>query len=161
MNVISAILNENIWWFVTYKREKQVLLCFPLKHHFIFNANRESILHRCRTFPLLLTQIGHGPSYGLWVWRRTSRLPCPPAPLTARPSNSRDFPFDQIHSVVAWAQLPFEALPDCALYLWACDAMHCHMRPSIGFSTPAPKLRRACHMLILNVESYQNLNNWI
>jgi len=37
--------------------------------------------HRCRTFPLLFTQIGCDPFCGLWVWlRRTDRWPCYPPP---------------------------------------------------------------------------------
>ena len=36
--------------------------------------------YRCRTFPLLLTQMGHGPFRCLWVrWRRTNHRPCSPA----------------------------------------------------------------------------------
>jgi len=54
-------------------------------------------LHRCRTFPLLLVQMGYGLLCGLWVWRRrTNRRPCCPpmsnpstSPWTARPDGSR------------------------------------------------------------------------
>ena len=53
--------------------------------------------HRCRTFPLLLVQMGYGFLCGLWVWRRkTNRRPCCRPPLsntstsswTARPDGS-------------------------------------------------------------------------
>ena len=53
-------------------------------------------LYRCRTFPLLLVQMGYGLLCGLWVWRRrTNRGPCRP-PMsnpstswwTARPESS-------------------------------------------------------------------------
>jgi len=43
--------------------------------------------HRCRTFPLLLVQMGYGPLCGLWVWRRrTNRRPC--CPPMSNPSTS-------------------------------------------------------------------------
>ena len=43
--------------------------------------------HRCRTFPLLLAQIGYGSFCGLWVWRsRTNCRPC--CPPTSNPSTS-------------------------------------------------------------------------
>ena len=52
--------------------------------------------HRCRTFPLLLVQMGYGLLCGLWVWRRrTNRRPCRPpmsnpstSPWTAGPDGS-------------------------------------------------------------------------
>jgi len=51
---------------------------------------------RCRTFPLLLKRMGHGPFCGLWVWRRgINRRPCCPpmsnsstSPWNARPDGS-------------------------------------------------------------------------
>jgi len=43
--------------------------------------------HRCRTFPLLLVQMGYGFLCGLWVWRRrTNRRPC--CPPMSYPSTS-------------------------------------------------------------------------
>jgi len=43
--------------------------------------------HRCRTFPILLVQMGYGPLCGLWVWRRrTNRPPC--CPPMSNPSAS-------------------------------------------------------------------------
>jgi len=42
--------------------------------------------HRCRTFPLLLVQMGYGLLCGLRVWRRTNRRPCRPA--LSNPSTS-------------------------------------------------------------------------
>jgi len=43
--------------------------------------------HRCRTFPLLLVQMGYGHLCGLWMWRRkTSRRPC--CPPMSNPSTS-------------------------------------------------------------------------
>jgi len=45
-----------------------------------------------------------------------------------RASNNRDSPLDHVHPIVACAWLPFEALPDCALY--ACDAMRRHTTKS-------------------------------
>ena len=42
--------------------------------------------HRCRTFPLPLTQMDCGRFCRLWVWRRTDRWPCCP-PLST-PSTS-------------------------------------------------------------------------
>ena len=52
--------------------------------------------HWCRTFPLLLVQMGYGLFCGLWVWhRRTNRRPCCPpmsnlstSPWTAWPDGS-------------------------------------------------------------------------
>jgi len=43
--------------------------------------------HRCRTFPLLLVQMGYGLLCGLWMWRRrTNRRPC--CPPMSNPSAS-------------------------------------------------------------------------
>jgi len=51
--------------------------------------------HRCRSFLLLLVQMGCGLLCSLWVWRRTNRRPCRPpmsnpstSPWTARPDGS-------------------------------------------------------------------------
>ena len=52
--------------------------------------------HRCRTFPLLLVQIGYGLLCGLWVWSRITNCQpcCPPmsnpstSPWTAWPDGS-------------------------------------------------------------------------
>jgi len=43
---------------------------------YLFKAGTLPPTHRCRTFPLLLAQIGYGLFCGLWVCRRTNRRPC-------------------------------------------------------------------------------------
>ena len=70
-------------------------------------------MHRCRTFPLLLVQMGYGLLCGLWVWRRrTNRRPCR---LSSSSVQSIDLP------------------TDCMAWLFRT------MKVPNGCSTPAPK----------------------
>ena len=78
--------------------------CFPLEAkkckknaltkndvYYLFSCrellDKSKVLCWCRTFPLLLAQMGYGLLCGLWVWRRRpNRRPC--CPLMSNPSTS-------------------------------------------------------------------------